>query len=111
VAHRDWDDYELGRASAIAHLGALDLVYRGVIESHREAIDIVGDIDPVTEDMLIGQTAELEMYHWFVRSHLADYAGGLANAGSDTEIGAAQSAVRKVSGRRTGAADTSRAGS
>src|ERR1700729_3847750 len=32
VAQRSWDDYDLGRADAIAHLGALDLVYGGVIE-------------------------------------------------------------------------------
>src|ERR1700685_2589984 len=32
VAGRTWDDYSLGRADAIAHMGALDLVYVGVIE-------------------------------------------------------------------------------
>ena len=78
-----WDDYELGRADSQAHLGALDLVYRGVIEDHRDAIDETDEPDPVTQDMLIGQTGELEQYHWFVRSHLEDYAGGLANAGAD----------------------------
>ncbi len=35
VAARDWDDYELGRADTQAHLGALDLVYAGVIADHR----------------------------------------------------------------------------
>ena len=39
VAERDWDDYSIGRADAIAHLGALDVVYTGVIEAHRAAID------------------------------------------------------------------------
>jgi hypothetical protein len=53
----------------------------------------------VTQDMLIGQTAELEMYHWFVRSHLEDYAGGLANAGESTEIGAAQTTMLKSTSR------------
>src|ERR1700734_4517920 len=38
VAARSWDDYSLGRDSALAHLGALDLVYAGVIEAHRKAI-------------------------------------------------------------------------
>src|ERR1700744_1029300 len=33
VAQRDWDDYSIGRADAIAHLGALDVVYGGVIQS------------------------------------------------------------------------------
>jgi starvation-inducible DNA-binding protein len=96
VETRRWDDYDLGRADSQAHLAALDLVYRGVIESHREAIEATERVDPVTQDMLIGQTAELEEYHWFVRSHLADYAGGLANAGADTEIDAARSSMRKT---------------
>ena len=30
VANRTWDDYAIGRAGAIEHLGALDLVYAGV---------------------------------------------------------------------------------
>src|SRR6202046_3853825 len=33
VAQRSWDDYSLGRDDALAHLGALALVYAGVIES------------------------------------------------------------------------------
>ena len=32
VKNRTWDDYSIGRDSAIAHLGALDVVYVGVIE-------------------------------------------------------------------------------
>ncbi len=102
VEHRTWDDYDLGRADVQAHLGALDLVYRGVIEDHRKAIDDTDKPDPVTQDMLIGQTAELEQYHWFVRSHLEDYAGGLSNAGAVTEIGAAQSSMRKGSANGRG---------
>ena len=47
--------------------------------------------------MLIQQAGTLEKYHWFVRSHLADYAGGLSTAGEDTELGAATSAVRRQS--------------
>lgn len=38
VAERSWDDYALDRADAIAHLGALDLVYQGVIADHRAQI-------------------------------------------------------------------------
>ena len=37
VAQRDWDDYSIGRADALAHLGALDIVYAGIIEAHRAA--------------------------------------------------------------------------
>ena len=95
VASRDWDDYELGRADTQAHLGALDLVYRGVIADHRAAIAEVDDIDPVSGDLLITQTGVLEEYHWFVRSHLEDYAGGLSNAGTSTELSAATAAIRR----------------
>ena len=31
VRDRSWDDYSLGRAGAISHLGALDEVYQGVM--------------------------------------------------------------------------------
>src|SRR6202050_5884715 len=37
VAQRSWDDYSIGRADAIAHLGALDVVYIGIIQAHRQA--------------------------------------------------------------------------
>src|ERR1700679_1668324 len=39
VAGRSWDDFSLGRADAISHMGALDMAYSGVIEAHRKAID------------------------------------------------------------------------
>ena len=80
VAARTWDDYDLDRADTAAHLAALDLVYTGVIEDHRAAIEAVGD-DPVTEDILIGQTGDLEQYQWFVRAHLQGTSGALASAG------------------------------
>lgn len=102
VETRTWDDYDIGRADTQAHLGALDLVYNGVIADHRRAIAEVSEIDPISEDLLIQQTSALEKYHWFVRSHLADYAGGLASAGSVSELEAARSAVTRSrrSGRR-----------
>jgi starvation-inducible DNA-binding protein len=92
VAARTWDDYDLHRADTTAHLAALDLVYTGVIEDHRAAIEAVGD-DPVTEDMLTGQTGELEQYQWFVRAHLQGTSGALASAGAEDEVGAARKAV------------------
>jgi starvation-inducible DNA-binding protein len=92
VEARSWDDYDVMRADTRAHLGALDLVYDGVITDHREAIDEVGEIDPVTEDMLIAQTGELEQYQWFVRAHLQDSGGQLSTEGATTEEGAAEKA-------------------
>ncbi|WP_305094431.1 Dps family protein [Prescottella sp. R16] len=89
---RTWDDYAVGRDTAQAHLAALDLVYTGLIEDNRKAIAMAGDIDPITEDMLIGQTAELEKFQWFVRAHLENSGGKLVDEGVSTEIGAADSA-------------------
>jgi starvation-inducible DNA-binding protein len=105
VDQRTWTDYELDRADSISHLGALDLVYQGVIGDHRRAITTAGETDPVSEDVLIGQSRTLEQYHWFVRSHLADSAGGMANAGASTEIGAAKAVAAKTSRKATRAAD------
>ncbi len=100
VAARSWDDYDVGRADAIAHLGALDLVYSGVIESHRDAIESTEESDPVTQDMLIGQSAQLEQFHWFIRAHLENGAGTLTTAGTTTEKTAAKSAARKATPAR-----------
>jgi len=94
VAQRTWDDYDVGRDDAIAHMGALDVVYSGVISAHREAIEATEDPDPVTQDMLIGQSAQLEQFHWFVRAHLENRSGTLATAGARTEKTAARRSTR-----------------
>lgn len=90
---RDWDDYSLGRATVAAHLGALDKVYDGVIGDHRDSIEKVGKLDPVTEDLLVGQTGELELYQWFVRAHLENTSGELATEDAETELDAAAEAA------------------
>ena len=92
VAGRTWDDYSLGRAGATEHLGALDVVYVGVISDQRDAIETVGELDPVTEDMLISQSGQLEQFHWFIRAHLEDSHGDLSTAGATGEKDAAAAA-------------------
>ncbi len=72
VEGRSWDDYDLGRDSTEAHLNKLDAVYRGVIEDHREALEQLEELDPVSEDLLTGQLADLELFAWFIRSHLGN---------------------------------------
>ncbi|MFI5828056.1 Dps family protein [Streptomyces sp. NPDC051578] len=99
VAERTWDDYGVGRADAVAHLGALDLVYAGVIEDHRAAVKTTDELDPVTQDMLIGQLAQLELFQWFVRAHLESSGGRLSTAGAHTLDEAADQALRDA--RRT----------
>ncbi|MGL4173990.1 MAG: Dps family protein [Actinomycetota bacterium] len=95
VDARTWDDYALGRDDTRAHLGALDLVYNGVIRDHRAAFTRVSEADPVTEDILIGQTGELEQYQWFVRAHLQNAAGQLSTEGAATEQEAAEAATHR----------------
>ncbi|QZN84154.1 Dps family protein [Cellulomonas sp. C5510] len=92
VAARTWDDYSIGRASAIEHLGALDEVYVGVIGDHRAAAEATEELDAVTNDLLIGHLHELELFHWFVRAHLESAGGELSTQGAHTEQDAARSA-------------------
>jgi starvation-inducible DNA-binding protein len=89
---RTWDDYSVGRDTVPAHLAALDLVYDGVIEDLRKAIDTTDDLDPVTQDILIGHAAALEKFQWFVRAHLESAGGALTHADKSTEKGAARAA-------------------
>lgn len=96
VAARSWDDYSIGRAGAIEHLGALDEVYTGVVTGHREAAASTEDVDPVTNDLLIGHLHELELFQWFVRAHLESSGGKLSTAGETTEKGAAAAAKRSA---------------
>jgi starvation-inducible DNA-binding protein len=95
VKDRTWDDYSVGRDTVQAHLAALDLVYNGVIEDIRKAIDDTEELDPVTQDILIDQAAELEKFQWFVRAHLENAGGKLAHEGKTTEKAAASSARSK----------------
>jgi starvation-inducible DNA-binding protein len=97
VAQRSWDDYSIGRAGTQEHLGALDVVYDGLIEAHRAAIDTTDELDLVTQDMLIGQAQQLEQYHWFVRAHLETPDGALTTGNARTEKAAATRATQSRS--------------
>ena len=94
VAQRDWDDYSIGRADAIEHLGALDVVYQGIIEAHRAAIDATEELDLVTQDLLVGQSGQLEQFHWFIRAHLETPDGSLSTGNARTEKTAAKRAKK-----------------
>jgi starvation-inducible DNA-binding protein len=89
---RTWDDYSVGRDTVQAHLAAVDLVYDGVVEDLRNNIEATEELDPVTQDMLIGQAAELEKFQWFVRAHLENAGGTLSHDGKSTEKSAASAA-------------------
>jgi len=93
VSARSWDDYSVGRNDAIAHLAALNLVYDGVIADHRAGIERTEELDPITQDMLIAQSADLEQFQWFVRAHLENTDGTLRSADATTE----KTAAAKVS--------------
>jgi starvation-inducible DNA-binding protein len=90
---RTWDDYALGRGVVEAHLGALDLVYDGIIADHRGAAERAAELDPATEDMLVAQIRTLELYQWFIRAHIANTSGELMTRGADDELDAAAAAA------------------
>ncbi|POX37050.1 DNA starvation/stationary phase protection protein [Streptomyces sp. Ru73] len=92
VAERTWEDYAIGRAESIEHLGALDVVYTGIIEDHREAVRATDEPDPITQDMLIEQLRSLELFQWFIRAHLESSGGRLSTAHESSEAGAARAA-------------------
>lgn len=89
---RRWGDYSLGKSLVEEHLGALDVVYTGINADHREAVGELGELDPVSEDMLIGQLATLEQFQWFVRAHLESARGELPTVGKTSEVSAAKAA-------------------
>lgn len=89
VSTRRWDDYAHGRAQVPVHLRELDRVYAGVISDHRRALGQLADIDPVSEDVLISQTADLEQYQWFVRAHLESTDGSIDLGSADGASGPA----------------------
>jgi starvation-inducible DNA-binding protein len=101
--HRKWDDYSINRATAQAHLAALDLVYTNVITEHRERIRLLDNLDPVSQGLLVDQCAALEQQQWFLRAHLEDSAGGMQHAGALTErAAAAKPATRARTVRSSG---------
>ncbi|WP_312397854.1 DNA starvation/stationary phase protection protein [Kocuria sp.] len=110
VASRTWDDYDVMRATGVEHLAALDLVYNGVIKDHRKAIEKAGKVDPITEDMLIGQVKELELFQWFMRSHIESASGQLENSSASTEKGAAKSVAADKSAKSTKSAQALKPG-
>jgi starvation-inducible DNA-binding protein len=96
IKDRTWDDYSVERDTVQAHLAALDLVYTGVIEDARKAIDRLEDLDLVSQDLVIGQVGELEKFQWFVRAHLENSGGQLSSGGAKTEKTAASRAKKKA---------------
>ena len=78
VAQRTVEDYPVNRARVADHLHALNDVYTRVIEAHRKARAFAGETDPITEDLLIGQIAELEKFQWFIRAFLENSAGEIS---------------------------------
>lgn len=87
------DDYALGRGPVMAHLGALDKVYERIGAGHREAIEQASSLDPISEDLLIAQSAKLELNHWFIRAHISDTDGRLSTEDAVSQLDAATSAT------------------
>ena len=90
----------------VRHLAELDIVYTGVITSHRQAIEFFGEIDPITQDLLVGGPRDLELFQWFVRAHLKDAEGDVVfrntapNGGSTKKNGGTTSTARNGNAKR-----------
>ena len=81
VAQRSWDDYSIGRAGTLEHLAALDVVYTGIIEAQRQAIEVTGELDQVTQDMLTQMGCDLAQgYHLGRPEPAADFVARFAPA-------------------------------
>ncbi|MBQ4832546.1 DNA starvation/stationary phase protection protein Dps [Pseudoalteromonas sp. MMG010] len=79
VDRRSWNDYPIGKGNVKEHLIALNKVYNGINADHRKALETLAQTDPVSEDMIIAQLAELEQFQWFVRAHIESATGKLEN--------------------------------
>jgi starvation-inducible DNA-binding protein len=58
---------------------ALSTALETAIRNFREGIETMGDLDPISEDLLVASTRTLEKHHWMLRSHLPP-AGGKPRA-------------------------------
>ena len=70
INEHTWTEYPHDRDCADVHLAALERIYSGLIADTRENIRRIKDLDVVTQDILIGHSAELEKFQWFLRAHL-----------------------------------------
>ena len=64
--------------------------------SHSASLDATEDPDPVTQDLLIDQSGQLELFHWFVRAHLEGTSGELSTQGETHEKPAAKKAAARA---------------
>ena len=69
-----------------------------VIEAYWRAINSTEELNLVTQDMLIGQSGQLEEFHWFVRAHLEAPDGSLTTGNASTEKTAAKRAKKRLPG-------------
>ncbi len=101
AANRRGEDYSILRATTMEHLGALDVVYSGVVKDHRAAVQELDDLDLVTQDMLIGQLDQLEQFQWFVRAHLETNDGSIPKVTTE-KAGAAAGRKRAAAAKNGG---------
>ncbi len=92
---RTWDDYSVGRDTVQAHLAALDLVYTGVVEDTRKAIDTLDDLDLVSQDSSSVRSASWRSSSGSCARTWRIRVGSWPTAVRQTEKGAARSAKKK----------------
>jgi starvation-inducible DNA-binding protein len=63
-----------------------------VNSDHQKTMLEMEELDPVLEDMLIGQLTDMEQFQWFIHAHLESSDGDLLAANNHTGSAAAKSA-------------------
>lgn len=70
VEARNHADYPLLKANTQLHLAAIDNVLSDVGAQLRTYIADCAHLDLITQNMLLGQSQQLEQYQWLIRAHL-----------------------------------------
>ncbi len=58
--------------AAASTVGNVSDLLNTTIQSLRQAIEVVGEIDPISEDMLIGISAGLEKHLWMMQAQISN---------------------------------------
>lgn len=80
VAGYSGAEYPLRKADTQTHLAAIDKVMSNLGGELRTAIGLLGDIDVISQNMVLDQGENLEKMQWFVRAHLETGSGELPGA-------------------------------
>ena len=112
IKDRTWDDYSVGATPCRRTWPRWTSSTPASSRTPARRIHRLEDLDLVSQDIFIGHAGELEKFQWFVRAHLENAGGQLANRGAHDrrraaaskrqEEGAGQVVRGRPPGRRRG---------